>query len=253
MKIAKFEINRTNQYGVVKDDSVYVINGNIFSNYTITDKAYALKDVKLLAPVSPSKAVCIGINYSEHIQESNEYPIPKTPVVFLKPSTTVIGTKDAIKYPDVSTEVHYEGELAVVIKKEAKDVIKGDALNYVLGFTCANDVSARDWQANDGCGQWTMGKSFDTFLPLGPWIDTEVDVGNLDIKTYVNGEVKQSSNTRNLIFDVATLISYITQVMTLLPGDLIVTGTPAGVGPINKGDEVVIEIQHIGRLVNPVV
>ena len=206
-----------------------------------------MDEIKILPPVVPSKAVCIGLNYHDHIEETNS-KVPDRPVVFIKPSTAVIGHMDDIKYPELSKRVDYEGELAVVIGKKAKDINVNDAKEYIFGYTCGNDVTARDLQPADG--QWTVSKSFDTFLPLGPWIETELDPLNLEIRTYLNDELKQSSNTRHLIFDPYTLVSYISQIMTLLHGDIILTGTPSGIGPMKKGDKVVVEIENIGSLIN---
>ncbi|MDI3311879.1 MAG: fumarylacetoacetate hydrolase family protein, partial [Thermoanaerobacterium sp.] len=175
---------------------------------------------------------------------------PDEPTLFIKPATAAIGHDDYIVIPKMSERVDYEGELAVVIKKTAKDVSEDEALDYVLGYTIANDVTARDLQSKDG--QWTRAKSFDTFLPIGPWIETDLDPSNLEIKTYVNGVLKQHSNTKHLIFSVPKLVSFISHVMTLNPGDVILTGTPSGVGPIKSGDIVTIEIEGIGKLINKV-
>lgn len=233
--------------GIVEGNEIKIIDGSIFENFTITDEKVLLSDVMILPPCNPSKAICIGLNYKEHVNEVGE-EIPQMPVVFMKPSTAVIGNMDLIEYPDISKRVDYECELAVVIKKEIKNISLENAKDAILGYTCGNDVTARDLQPSDG--QWTIAKSFDTFLPLGPWIETSLDPSNLDIKTYLNGEIKQNSNTRNLIFDVYTLVSFISKIMTLNPGDVIMTGTPAGIGPVKRGDKVVVEIENIGQLIN---
>jgi 4-hydroxyphenylacetate degradation bifunctional isomerase/decarboxylase decarboxylase subunit len=205
---------------------------------------------RMLPPVLPGKIVAVGLNYRDHAQEMG-IEIPQEPILFMKPSTSVIGHLDAIRYPAQSTRVDYEAELAVVIGKECKDVKAAHSRDYILGYTCFNDVTARDLQAKDG--QWTRAKSFDTFAPIGPWIVTDLeDPHNLTVRAYLNGELKQSSNTSNLIFTVYELIEFISHVMTLNPGDVIATGTPSGIGPMNIGDEVAIEIQGIGILENKV-
>jgi 2-keto-4-pentenoate hydratase/2-oxohepta-3-ene-1,7-dioic acid hydratase in catechol pathway len=189
--------------------------------------------------LKPSKIVCVGLNYRDHAVEL-KMPIPTYPIIFLKPPSSVIFHQDPIKYPSMSHEVHYEGELAVVMRSK----------NQILGYTCANDVTARDLQNKDG--QWTRAKSFDTFCALGPEIVPLDNPDNLDIRTLLNGEVKQSSNTSNMIFKVDQLIAFISQIMTLEPEDVILTGTPAGVGPMQKGDQVIVEIEGIGRIINHV-
>lgn len=247
MKIVSFQLNGNVSYGVIENNEIMLIEGDIFGDFVVTDTRVSLDEIKILPPVVPSKAVCIGLNYHDHIEETNS-KVPDRPVVFIKPSTAVIGHMDDIKYPELSKRVDYEGELAVVIGKKAKDINVNDAKEYIFGYTCGNDVTARDLQPADG--QWTISKSFDTFLPLGPWIETELDPLNLEIRTYLNDELKQSSNTRHLIFDPYTLVSYISQIMTLLHGDIILTGTPSGIGPMKKGDKVVVEIENIGSLIN---
>ncbi len=236
MKRLRFEVDSRQYEGILKDNKIYV-----------DQDVYSLENVKVLPPCMPSKAVCVGLNYHDHAREMN-LPLPKQPVIFIKPSTCVIGHKDAIIYPQLSNQVDYECELAVVIKKIAKNITKDEAKDYILGYTCANDVTARDLQKPGE--QWTTCKSFDTFLPLGPVIETDIDPDKLDIKTYVNGQVKQKSNTKHLIFNIDYLVSYISQIMTLLPGDIILTGTPGGIGPLHRGDEVRVEIEGIGTLIN---
>ena len=228
MKIVSFQLNGNVSYGVIENNEIMLIEGDIFGDFVVTDTRVSLDEIKILPPVVPSKAVCIGLNYHDHIEETNS-KVPDRPVVFIKPSTAVIGHMDDIKYPELSKRVDYEGELAVVIGKKAKDINVNDAKEYIFGYTCGNDVTARDLQPADG--QWTVSKSFDTFLPLGPWIETELDPLNLEIRTYLNDELKQSSNTRHLIFDPYTLVSYISQIMTLLHGDIILTGTPRELAP----------------------
>jgi len=210
-----------------------------------------LKKVELLAPSDPSKIVCVGLNYREHARELNQ-KVPDEPIIFLKPPTAVISPGESIIYPRQSKRMDYEGELGVVIGKKCKDISAKDVDQYILGYTCFNDVTARDLQQKDG--QWTRAKSFDTFAPFGPWIDESgsMDVGNMRIQTRVNGEVKQKSNTSDLIFNVPKLVEFISGIMTLLPGDVIATGTPPGVGPVQKGDVIEVEIEGIGILKNPV-
>jgi 2-keto-4-pentenoate hydratase/2-oxohepta-3-ene-1,7-dioic acid hydratase in catechol pathway len=206
---------------------------------------------RLLPPVLPGKIVAVGLNYRDHANEMG-IEIPKVPILFMKPSTSVIGPQGDIIYPVQSSRVDYEAELAVVIGSTCKDVDARDAANHILGYTCLNDVTARDLQAKDG--QWTRSKSFDTFAPIGPWIVTGIeDPHALPIRALLNGETKQSSNTSNLIFGVYELVDFISHVMTLEKGDVIATGTPAGIGPMNAGDEIAIEIEGIGVLKNRVI
>ncbi|OHD68536.1 MAG: hypothetical protein A2W19_12140 [Spirochaetes bacterium RBG_16_49_21] len=200
--------------------------------------------------INPSKVIAVGLNYLDHAKELN-MPIPDRPLIFMKPSTSVIGDGDAIVYPQQTKLLHYEGELAIVIKDTAKNVGREDAARFIAGYACANDVTARDLQAADG--QWTRAKSFDTFCPIGPEVVSGIDPKNLAIVTRVNGGVKQNSNTKNMIFDVYELVSFISGIMTLLPGDVIITGTPPGVGALEVGDTVEVEIEGIGVLKNKVV
>jgi 2-keto-4-pentenoate hydratase/2-oxohepta-3-ene-1,7-dioic acid hydratase in catechol pathway len=206
--------------------------------------------VKLLAPVLPSKVVAIGKNYAEHAAEMGG-DVPDRPLIFLKPSTAVIASGDDIASPPSSERVDYEGELAVVIGRLCRDVPEERAMDVVLGYTCANDVTARDQQKTDG--QWSRAKGYDTFCPLGPWIETSLDPDDLRVTTRLNGEVKQDARTSMIVHRIPSLISYITSCMTLLPGDVILTGTPEGVGPMQIGDTVEVEIEGIGTLANPVV
>jgi 2-keto-4-pentenoate hydratase/2-oxohepta-3-ene-1,7-dioic acid hydratase in catechol pathway len=189
----------------------------------------------------------LGPTIRDHAEEIG-IALPSSPVLFIKPSTSVIGHLDYIEYPEMTNRVDYECELAAVIGKRAKNVTADKAKEYIFGFTCGNDVTARDLQPKDG--QWTVSKSFDTFLPLGPWIETDIDPSNLEIRTYLNGKVMQASNTRYLIFDTCALVSHISRIMTLNPGDIIMTGTPSGISPMQKGDKVEVEIEGIGKLVN---
>ncbi len=200
--------------------------------------------------MKPSKIICVGLNYTDHARELN-MPIPKYPILFMKPPTTLISDGDSIIYPPQTKELHYEAELAIVIKDRIKSISEGEARKHILGFACGNDVTARDLQRADG--QWTRAKSFDTFCPVGPKVVSGIDPDNLDIKLFLNGQLKQSSNTSNMIFKVDYLVSFISQIMTLEPGDIILTGTPPGVGSMEVGDVVEVEIQGIGKLKNKVV
>jgi 2-keto-4-pentenoate hydratase/2-oxohepta-3-ene-1,7-dioic acid hydratase in catechol pathway len=206
-----------------------------------------LEKVKLLAPCHPTKIVCLGLNYHSHAEEFN-FSIPSAPLIFLKPSTAVIGPDAEIILPRSSKRVDYEGELAIVIVREAKDVPEHHASEFVLGYTCFNDVSERHNQKEDG--QWTRAKGYDTFAPLGPSIDTATDPDNLKLETYLNGELRQSTRTSDLIFGIRELVSFISSVMTLLPGDVIATGTTSGVGRMEPGDIVEVKIENIGTLRN---
>jgi 2-keto-4-pentenoate hydratase/2-oxohepta-3-ene-1,7-dioic acid hydratase in catechol pathway len=230
--------------------TVAAIEGHPFGDIAFTGDRWALPDVRLLSPFLPSKVVALGKNYSEHAKEMGG-EAPETPLIFLKPSTSVIGEADAIRLPASSSEVHYEGELAVVIGAPARHVAPVDALRYVFGYAAGNDVTARDQQRSDV--QFTRSKSYDSFCPLGPWVETVLDPSDLRIVTRVNGAVKQDGRTSQMIHDVAAQIAFVSAIMTLLPGDVILTGTPAGVGPIVSGDTVSVEIEGIGTLTNPVV
>jgi 2-keto-4-pentenoate hydratase/2-oxohepta-3-ene-1,7-dioic acid hydratase in catechol pathway len=216
----------------------------------LTGTTYPLADARLLAPIVPSKVVAVGKNYADHAREMGGEP-PAEPILFLKPSTAVCGPSDPIRYPTgLSQRVDYEGELAVVIGRLCHQVSADQAAAVIFGYTCANDVTARDLQARDG--QWTRAKGFDTFCPLGPWIETEADVSDLELTTLVNGEVRQRARTSQLLHGVPALVAFASNVMTLLPGDVLLTGTPAGVGPLLAGDDVSVTIENIGSLTNRV-
>ncbi len=220
------------------------------ADVTFTGARHLVEDVRLLAPVLPSKVVAIGKNYAEHARETGSEP-PAEPLIFLKPSTAVIGPGDPIVRPvQLSRRVDFEGELAVVFGRLCRDVPAARVPDVIFGYTCANDVTARDLQTSDG--QWARAKGFDTFCPLGPWIETDLDPSDVKLTTTVNGEVKQQASTSLLIHDIATLVSYVTAVMTMLPGDVLLTGTPAGIGPLVAGDRVSVEVDGIGALTNPV-
>jgi len=216
----------------------------------LTGTRYPLADVRLLAPVLPSKVVAIGKNYADHALEMGG-EAPAEPVLFLKPSTAVIGPREPIVYPaELSERVDFEGELAVVIGRLCRQVPPARVPDVVFGYTCANDVTARDLQARDG--QWDRAKGFDTFCPLGPWIETDTDPADLELTTIVNGEIRQNARTSQLLHGVTALVAFVSAVMTLLPGDVLLTGTPAGVGPLKDGDEVSVTIEEIGTLTNEV-
>ncbi|MCJ0893166.1 fumarylacetoacetate hydrolase family protein [Rhodococcus sp. ARC_M12] len=220
-----------------------------FGTPTFTGRSWPLADVRLLAPILASKVIAIGKNYAAHVAEMGG-EAPKDPVIFIKPNTSIVGPGASIVLPPSSNEVHYEGELAIVIGRPCKDVPASKAYDVVLGYTVANDVSARDHQKHDG--QWTRAKGHDTFCPLGPWIETSLDPSDLEIKTEVDGVVKQQSRTSLLLHDIPKIIEWVSAVMTLLPGDVILTGTPEGVGPMTDGDSVSITVEGIGTLTNPV-
>ncbi|TZE83233.1 fumarylacetoacetate hydrolase family protein [Calorimonas adulescens] len=249
MKIGRFMDTDKIFYGVVEGEIVYPIDGDIYGSYRRDATKKYLKDLKILAPSVITKAVCVGVNYKSHSEELN-HKLPSEPLLFIKPTSAVINPEEEIIRPSESSRVDYEGELVVVIGKRAKDVDIGNVDNYILGYTCGNDVTARDLQQRDG--QWTRAKSFDTFLPFGPFIETELNPDDLSLRTYLNGKVVQETRTSNLIFKVKELVSFISHCMTLFPGDIIMTGTPSGIGPMEAGDIVEVEIEGIGKLRNHV-
>jgi 2-keto-4-pentenoate hydratase/2-oxohepta-3-ene-1,7-dioic acid hydratase in catechol pathway len=250
VKIVRYTIGRKAEYGILDGGLVQSLAGTPYKNIKTTDHHYKLSEVRLLPPCTPSKIIALGLNYRSHAEEVN-IKIPSEPLIFLKPSTSVIGPEDNIIYPESSQQVDYEGELGVVIKKHTHRVSIDDAKRHILGYTCLNDVTARDLQYKDR--QWTRSKSFDTFSPIGPCIETELDPNNLSLETYLNGELRQQTNTSDLIFTVGELVSFISHVMTLLPGDIIATGTTSGIGPMQPGDTVEVKIENIGTLRNYVV
>jgi 2-keto-4-pentenoate hydratase/2-oxohepta-3-ene-1,7-dioic acid hydratase in catechol pathway len=235
--------------GLVEQDRVHELAEDIFGPYTKTGRGLALADAILEAPCRPGKIVCVGLNYRDHVAESQQV-VPEEPVLFMKPTSAVIGPGRAIRLPRHSRRVDYEAELAVIMGRTACRVRADEALDYVLGYTCLNDVSARDFQRKDG--QWTRAKGFYTFCPLGPAIETGFDPGGLAVQAWLNGELKQDSSTACLIFNVPFLIEFISGIMRLEPGDVIATGTPSGVGPLQAGDEIEIRVGGIGGLINPV-
>ena len=259
MKIVKYSKSGASSYGILKEEKIMTVSGSIYSDFRETGESHLLKDVKLLAPVDPPNIAAIGLNYRSHAIET-KMDFPPAPVVFIKTTNTVIGPDDAIVLPKMAPdEVDYEVELAIVIGKTAKNVTEEEALEYVLGYTCAQDVSARDCQIRTDV-QWARGKSFDTFCPIGPVIETEMDPDNARISLKLNGEVMQDSSTSDLIFSCRSLVSYMSRCMTLFPGTLILTGTPSGVGFTRKppvflksGDRTEVEIENIGVLKNSVV
>ena len=250
MRLVRFRFGDRIGTGVVEDGLVRVLRGTFFEDPTPTGDEIPLDDVRLLAPVLPSKVVAVGRNYAEHAAEMGG-EVPDQPLVFLKPSTAVIGPGDPIPYPSISRELHYEGELALVVGRLARRLLPEDAERAILGYTCGNDVTLRDLQRTDG--QWTRAKGFDGSCPLGPWIETELDPTDAALRTRVNGDVRQDARTSDLAFGPAALVAFVSTFMTLLPGDVIMTGTPAGVGPLQVGDRVEVDIEGIGVLANTVV
>ncbi len=258
MRIARFAHPGGMSFGVVEGEpdagpdatTIAQIEGHPFGRPKPTGQRWALADVRLLSPILPSKVVCVGRNYAEHAAEHGS-DVPAEPLLFLKPSTSVIGPEDVIRLPVQSTQVEHEAELAVVIGATgARFADRAAAGAAVFGYTCANDVTARDLQRSDG--QWTRAKGFDSFCPLGPWIVTDLDATDIEVRCEVDGEVRQLGRTSQMVFDVPTLISYISHVMTLLPGDVVLTGTPAGVGPLTDGAVVTVQLGGIGTLRNRV-
>ena len=255
MKLCRFSSGGKTSFGVIEGESVFEIKDDPFapgfSGKVTKGAGHKLADVRLLAPVLPSKIVAIGLNYKAHAAEFGK-PLPEEPMIFIKPSTAVIGPEDEIVYPaHMSHRVDYEGELGVVIGKRAKEVLAKDAAEFILGYTCVNDVTARDLQGKDI--QYTRAKGFDTFAPVGPVIDTDIDPLDVTIHTYLNGQMKQNTSSKDMIFNVFQLVSFVSHVMTLLPGDIITTGTPSGIGKMRPGDVVEVRIDGIGNLRNKVV
>jgi 2-keto-4-pentenoate hydratase/2-oxohepta-3-ene-1,7-dioic acid hydratase in catechol pathway len=263
VRIARFTTGDEPQYGVITGDvdelgipsddaKIVALAGDpLYVGVQLTDTELDLAAVRLLAPVIPrSKVVGIGKNYAAHAAEMGG-DVPSEPLMFLKPNTSVVGPGDPVFYPRQSSEVHYEGELAVVIGRICRDVTPERVADVIYGYTVANDVTARDLQRGDV--QFTRAKGFDSFCPLGPWIETELDTSDLRVTTHLNGDLVQDGSTKDMVFDVAALVAYVSSVMTLLPGDVILTGTPEGVGPMNVGDEVEVTVAGIGSLTSKVV
>ena len=256
MKIIRAQKDGQAFYAVLDGEAVVCIDGLPYGDIVYTGQKYALCDVKILAPSEPTKIVAVGLNYKKHASEiksslDNVPVVDKTPIIFIKPSTSVIADGDSIVYPAASSRVDYEGELAIVIKKTCKNVSPSEAGAYIFGYTALNDVTARDLQKKDG--QWTRGKSFDTFCPMGPYIDTDYDPRNKHVISMLNGQVMQDGNTNDMIFGAADIVSFISHCMTLLPGDVIATGTPEGIGPMQKGDTIEIRVEGLAALKNDVI
>ena len=238
-------------YAVLDDGVVCRLSAPPYKGIVWDGRTYPLEAVQLLSPCEPSKVVCVGKNYLDHVKELNEKAIaPEEPLLFIKPNTAVIGPDADILYTPLSKRVDYEAELGVVIGKELHNMKPGEAQKYIFGYTCLNDVTARDIQRSEG--QWTRAKGFDTFCPIGPWIETDLDAQNVDLCSRLNGEVRQKSNTRNMIHSIDKLLCVMSSCMTLLPGDVVATGTPAGIGPMQPGDRIEVEIAGIGTLSNTV-
>jgi 2-keto-4-pentenoate hydratase/2-oxohepta-3-ene-1,7-dioic acid hydratase in catechol pathway len=251
MKYVRFSLKNEIKYGELNDNLITELDGNFISgNAKKTDETYNISDVKLLSPVKPGQVVLIGLNYALHAKEANK-PIPDEPMMFMVSPSAVVGDGDEIRLPNLEDRIDHEAELVVVVGKEAKNVPKDEALSYVFGYTCGNDVSNRILQRKDG--QFTRAKSFESFKPIGPVIETELNPNNVEIKLSINGEVRQHSNTNDLIHNIESLIEKVTEVMTLNPGDIIMTGTPSGVSPLKPGDRMEVEIEGIATLKNVVV
>lgn len=250
MRICRIALEDELHYGVIEADAVALLSSHPFGPFEPDGRVLPLADVRLVAPVLPSKIIAVAKNYADHAREMGG-EVPPAPMIFLKPSTSVVGPGEPIALPWQSEQVEHEAELAVVIGRLCRDVPEERVPEVVLGYTCANDVTARDLQRTDG--QWGRAKGFDTFCPLGPWIETDLDIDDAAIECRVNGEVRQSGSTGDMVRDVAELVSWVSSVMTLLPGDVILTGTPAGVGPLAAGDEVSVTIDGLGTLTNPVI
>jgi 2-keto-4-pentenoate hydratase/2-oxohepta-3-ene-1,7-dioic acid hydratase in catechol pathway len=250
MRFIRYSVGESKpRYGWIFQDKVGPIEGEPFGEFRRLEAGMPLDRVRLLAPVIPGKIVAVGRNYVDHAKERG-VDVAEIPLIYLKPPSAVIGPEETILLPPQSQRVDHEGELAVVIGKIGRWIHAEDALQHVLGYTAANDVTARDLQQKDG--QWTRGKGFDTFCPLGPWIETDIDPSDMRLICRVNGEMRQMGSTREMVFSVQQLIAFVSSVMTLHPGDVILTGTPAGIGPLKHGDSVEVEIEGIGLLRNPV-
>ena len=249
MKIIRFIYKTRACWGIFEENVIRFLKAEPYEKILATNKRVDPGEIELLAPGCPSKIILAGLNYRDHAEELG-MPIPIEPVIFLKPPTSVIAHRKNIIYPQGIGRLDYEGELALVIKKEARNIPQDKVNDYILGYTCLNDVTARDLQKKDG--QWTRSKSFDTFCPFGPYLETDIDPSCLKIRSYLNGKRVQDSDTSKFIFPVDYLVSFISRIMTLLPGDVISTGTPPGVGPMQVNDKIEIEIEGIGNLINSV-
>lgn len=258
MKIVRYQNGNKVKQGILKEDEIYAVNGDIFSDFSVGQKSDDLADVSLLAPVEPPNIIAIGLNYKQHAEET-EAELPDKPLIFLKATSSLTGPESNIILPQMAPdEVDFEAELAVIIGKETKNIETVEVSDYILGYSCANDVSARDCQKRLD-KQWARAKSFDTFCPVGPWIETDLEPTNCSIRSILNGDIMQDSNTSDMIFNIEQLVSYLSHNMTLKPGTIILTGTPEGVGFareeevfLKDGDEIVIEVEGIGKLKNTV-
>ena len=249
-KFIRYHYQGKEEYGLLEsEDRIRRISGDPFSGYQPAGGWVSLADIKILPPCRPSKIIALGLNYRDHAREFN-LELPSEPLIFMKPPSAVIAANEKIMVPAMSRQVDYEAELAVVIGRTCRNVSRDEAFAYILGYVCLNDVTARDLQTKDG--QWTRAKSFDTFCPIGPCLVTEIDSGDLAVQSFLNGELRQSSRTSQLIFSVPELVGFISRVMTLYPGDIISTGTPSGVGPMKAGDTIEIRVEKVGRLINTV-
>jgi 2-keto-4-pentenoate hydratase/2-oxohepta-3-ene-1,7-dioic acid hydratase in catechol pathway len=249
VRLVRFRVGERIATGFLSGDEVRVLRGTFFEDPVPSGVDVPLEDVRLLAPVIPSKVVAVARNYPEHAAEMGN-PLPDRPMLFFKPATSVIGPGDPIPIPDGTDRVDHEAELGAVIGRLCRGVSEGDAPRFILGYTCANDVTARDWQKADG--QWARAKGSDGFCPLGPWVETELDPMDVAVTSRVNGEPRQSGRSSDMVFSPGWLVSYISRTITLLPGDVVLTGTPPGVGPMTAGDRVEVEVEGIGVLENPV-
>lgn len=251
MKLLRFRQANVqgSQWGWLDEDKIGLIEGSPFGTFRRREAKLNLAEVELLAPVTPGKVICVGRNYAAHAEE-HDSAVPELPLIFLKPPSAVIAAGQPILLPPQSQRVEHEAELAIIIGQAGRWLSASEAKGHILGYTAANDVTARDLQRADG--QWTRGKGFDTFCPLGPWLETEFDPADAIINCAVNGQMRQMGSTRDMVFPVNQLIAFVSSVMTLEPGDVILTGTPSGVGPLQAGDEVTVDIENIGALTNPV-
>jgi 2-keto-4-pentenoate hydratase/2-oxohepta-3-ene-1,7-dioic acid hydratase in catechol pathway len=250
MKYLRFLQEGNVRYGLLeKDNVIREVVGDIFNNHKNTENIYSLPEITFLPPCMPTKIIAVGLNYFDHANEL-KMKIPDEPIIFMKPPSAVIAHNEKIIYPKMSKQLDYEAELAVIIKNKIKNIKAEDVFENVLGYSCFNDVTARDLQSKDG--QWTRAKSFDTFAPIGPFISTNINPNDLKVKLYKNGQLMQHSSTKNMIFKVDKIVSFISEIMTLFPGDIIATGTPSGVGQLKEGDLVEVEIEEIGTLKNTV-
>ncbi len=251
-RYVRFDAAEGVRWGVFDEGHFAELTGNPAFGVEKTGQRHQPGQVKLLAPVEPTKIVCVGLNYREHVKESQSATKePDEPVLFLKPPSALIGPGDKIVYPEMSQRVDYEAELGVIIGRECSNVAEVEAEDYIFGFTCVNDVTARDLQKKDV--QWTRAKGFNTFCPVGPWVVDKLKYNDLLVESYLNGELRQSSRTSMMIFPIPMLVSFISKVMTLYPGDIISTGTPAGIGPMQVGDRIEVRIEGIGSLVNDII